>query len=98
MYSKNLWNSSKNKWIIKAENYLVTNLWTVTKHLHDRLYGEEGREEKVEIAEYINIEEGSVVVFEHQGESVEDDQQQDKVFKRRWGDEPPSVVTDKGKL
>ena len=60
-----------------------TNLGTVTEDLHDGLYGEECCEEKVEIAEDVNIEERSVVVFEHQGEGVEDDQEQNKVLKRR---------------
>ena len=61
--------------MIQSENVLDTNLRTVTKHLHNGLYREEGREEKVEIAEYVDIKERSVVVFEHQGEGVEDDEE-----------------------
>ena len=50
---------------------------------HDGLYSEECGEEKVEIAEDVNIEQGGLVIFEHQGEGVEDNQEQNKVLKRR---------------
>ena len=60
-----------------------TNLGTIAKNLHDGLYREECGEEKVEIAEDVNIEQWSLVIFEHQGEGVEDNQEQNKVLIRR---------------
>jgi hypothetical protein len=60
-----------------------SDLRAIAEHFHAALDGEEGGEEQVAIGEDIDIEKWRVVVFHHQRDGVQDDQEQDKVFKRR---------------
>ena len=69
-------------------------LRTVAKHFENCFYGKQSCEEKIEITEDVNIEERSIVIFEHQGEGVEDNEQENKVFKGRGGNESPGVISD----
>ena len=67
-------------------------LRTVAEYFENCFYGKQSCEEKIEITEDVNIEERSIVILEHEREGVEDDQQENKVFKWRRRDQSPCVI------
>ena len=70
----------------------MTDLGTVTEYLQHGLDGEEGGEQQVAVAEDVDVEERGIVVLEHEGEGVEDDEQQHEVLEGGRGAQPPGVV------
>ena len=77
---------------------MITDLGTVTEYLQHGLDGEKGGEQQVAVAEDVDVEERGVVVLEHEGEGVEDDEQQHEVLEGGRGDQPPGVVPGTSRL
>ena len=71
---------------------LRTYLGPIPKQFQSTFYCKKCGEEKVEVTQDIHEEERGIVVLQHQGESVENDEQEDEVFKRRRRDKAPCVV------